>query len=73
MVEELFPASVSLVAEVDVDERVVSGPDGFLDELHGGVLGRSAAFFDVAGRTRTDDILPDGFSAQTPRDDVVER
>ena len=34
VVEELFPAFVSLVAEVDVDERVVAGLDGLFDELH---------------------------------------
>ena len=35
MVEELFPASVSVVAEVDVDERVVPGLDGLFNEFHG--------------------------------------
>ena len=36
MVEELFPALVSLVAEVDVDEGVVAGLDGLFNELHAG-------------------------------------
>ena len=31
MVEELFPAFVSVVAEVDVDEGVVAGFDGLFD------------------------------------------
>ena len=31
MVEELFPAFVSVVAEVDVDEGVVPGLYGLLD------------------------------------------
>ena len=34
MVKELLPASVSVVAEVDVNERIVPGPDGLSDELH---------------------------------------
>ena len=73
MVEELFPALVSVVAEVDVDERVVFGLDGFFDERHAGLLRHSAAFLDVTRRTRTNNILPDGFAAQAPRDNVVER
>ena len=28
VVEELFPAFVAVVAEVDVDERIVAGSDG---------------------------------------------
>ena len=35
MVEELFPAFVSVVAEEDVDEGVVSGLDGLFNEFHG--------------------------------------
>jgi len=38
MVEELFPAFVSVVAEVDVDEGVVAGLDGLLDERHAGMF-----------------------------------
>ena len=34
VVEELFPAFVSVVAEVEVDEGVVPGLDGLLDEHH---------------------------------------
>jgi len=59
VVEELFPASVSLVAEVDVDERIVSGPDGFLNKLHPGVFGSLASFFNVAGCAGANDIFPD--------------
>ena len=59
MVEELFPASVAVVAEVDVDEGVVSGLDGLLNELHPGVLWSSAAFFDVAGCAGANNVFPD--------------
>ncbi len=31
VVEELFPAFVALVAEMDVDEGIVAGPDGLFD------------------------------------------
>ena len=31
VVEELFPAFVAMVAEMDVDERVVAGLDGLLN------------------------------------------
>jgi len=73
VVEELFPASVSVVAEVDVDQGVVSGLDGLLDELHGGVLWGPAALLDVAGRAGTNNVFPDGFAAHTAGDNVVER
>jgi len=38
VVEELFPAFVSLVAKMDVDEGVVQGLDGLFDEGHAGML-----------------------------------
>ena len=47
MVEELFPAFVSVVAEMDVDERVVPGLDGLFDEFHAGIFQGFAAFFDI--------------------------
>ena len=43
MVEELFPAFVALVAEMDVDEGVVAGLDGLFDEFHAGVFRGLAA------------------------------
>jgi len=73
VVEELFPASVSVVAEVDVDERVVPGLDGLFDELHAGMFWGMAAFFDVTGRAGTNDVFPCRFAAHTPRGYVVER
>ena len=38
VVEELFPAFVSLVSEVDVDEGIVPGLDGLFDEFHAGMF-----------------------------------
>jgi len=73
MVEELFPALVSPVAEVDMDEGVVPGLHGLLYQLHARLMQALAAFPDVAGGTGTDNILPGSFAAHTPRDDVVER
>ncbi len=73
MVEELLPASVALMSEVDVDERIVPGPDGLSDKLHPGVLRSSAAFFYVALGAGAHYISPDRFTAHTPGDDVVER
>ncbi len=72
MVEELFPASVSLVSEVDVYEGIVPGPDGFFDELHAGVPGGSSAFSDVAGGAGADYVFPVCLSANAAGDDVVE-
>ncbi len=73
MVEELFPASVAVVAEVDVDEWVVPGLDGLSNELHPGVLWSLAAFFYVAGCAGANNVLPDSFASHTPWYDVVER
>ena len=59
MVEELLPASVSVMAEVDVEEGVVSGLNGLSDKLHPGAFWSSAAFFDVTGCAGTNNIFPD--------------
>ena len=72
VVEELFPAFVSVVAEVDVDEGIVPGFDGLFYELHAGIFQGFAAFFYVAGRTGTNDVFPGRFAALTARDYVVE-
>ena len=58
MVEELLPTSVSVVAKVDVDEGIVSGPDGLSNELHPCVFWSSTAFFDVAGCAGANYVFP---------------
>ncbi len=73
MVEELLPALVTLVAEMNVNERIVLWLDGFLDQLHPGVLWGSTAFFDVALGAGADNVFPDRFAAHTPGDYMVER
>ncbi len=73
MVEELFPASVSVVAEVDVDEGVVFRLDRLSNKLHPCVFWSSAAFLDIAGCAGTNNIFPDSFASHTPWYDVVER
>ena len=73
VVEELSPASVSLVSKMDVDEGIVLGLDRFLDERHAGLLRHASAFPDVARGAGTHDVFPRGLTTQGPRDDVVER
>ena len=73
VVEELFPAFVSLVAEMDVDQGVVSRFGGLFDQAHAGVSWRIAALFDVAGGAGADNVLPGRFSAGAARDYVIER
>ena len=63
MVEELFPASVAVVAEVDVDHGIVSWSRGLLDQCHAGTLRDPAALFHVAAGTRAHDILPVSLAA----------
>jgi hypothetical protein len=73
VVEELFPASVAVMAEVDVYEGVVFRLDRLSNKLHLCVFWSSAAFLDIAGCTGTNNILPDSFASHTPWYDVVER
>ncbi len=73
MVEELFPASVAVMAEVDVDERVVPGLDRLSNKLHPCVFWSSAAFLDIVGCAGTNNIFPDSFASHTAWYDVVER
>ena len=72
MVEELLPASVARLAEMNVDERIVLRFGRFLDERHSGQFWGSASFFDVAVGAGADDIFPDRFAAHTPWDDMVQ-
>ncbi len=73
MVEELLPGAVSLVPQVDVDERVVPGPDGLLDQRHAGLFRCLAPLPDVARRACADDIRPNRLAPHTPRNNVVQR
>ncbi len=59
VVEELLPAVVALMAEVDMDEWIVLWPDRLLDKRHTCQLGGSAALFHVAFRAGTNNIFPD--------------
>ena len=73
MVEELLPAFVSFMAEVDACQRVMSGFYRVLDKFHAGDFRSSAALFDVTGRAGTNDVFPRGFAAHGPGDYMVER
>jgi len=59
VVEELLPGMVAGLAEMDVDEGIVPGLDGFLDQCQSGLFWGSASFFDVAVGAGADDIFPD--------------
>jgi len=59
VVEELLPAVVALMSEVNMDKRIAFWLDGFLDELESGLFGRSAAFFHIAFRAGANHIFPD--------------
>ena len=72
VVEELFPASVAVVAEVNVDEGIAPGLDGFFDKFHAGFLRHSAAFLDVTRGASANNVPPGGLTALHSRDHVVE-
>jgi len=73
VVEELLPALVSLVAEVDVYEGVFFRFYGSLDEGQASLFWRSATLFDITFGAGADDICPARLSSHTSRNDVVER
>ncbi len=73
MVDELFPASIAVVVQVNVDEGVVPGFDWFFNKLHLCGLRSSASFFNIAFGAGTDYVFPCCFAAHTSRDDMVKR
>ena len=58
VVEELLPASVARLAEVNVDERIVLRLGGIADEGESSLLWSSATFFHVAFGAGADHIFP---------------
>ena len=73
MVKKLLPALVALMAQVDVDERIVFRLDRFFDKPHTGLLRVSAAFFHITSHAGTNNIPPNRFAAHTPGDNVIKR
>jgi hypothetical protein len=72
VVEELLPAFVAGLAEVNVHKRIVLRPGRDTDKREAGLLGSSATFFNVTFGAGADHIFPVRFSAHTARDNVVE-
>ena len=56
-----------------MDDRVVAGFNGFFYQHHVSLCGGAAAFFDIAFKTRADDITPCGRAAQSAGDDMIQR
>ena len=73
MVEELLPASITLMAQENMHKGIVPGLYGLSKKRHPGLLGRSAGFFHIALSTGTDNIFPNRFSAHTPWYDMIQR
>lgn len=72
MVEELLPAVVALMSEVNMDKRIAFWLDRFLYKRKAGLFGGSAAFFHIAFGAGTNHISPDWFAAHTPGNNVVK-
>ena len=70
---ELFPASVAVVVQMDVNEGVVPGFDWLFNEHHSCGFRSSASFSDVTIGTGADYVVPCCFAAHTSWDDMVER
>jgi len=58
VVEELLPAFVAGLAEVNADERIVLRFGGLLDKSEASLFGRAAAFSHVAFGAGADHISP---------------
>ena len=58
MVEELFPASVSVVVKMDVNGGVAARFFGFSDKGHTSLYRGTASFFYIAAGAGTDDVFP---------------
>jgi hypothetical protein len=59
VVKELLPASVTLMAEVEMDKGVSFRPDRFLDEGQLSLFWGPTTLFHVAVSAGTDHICPD--------------
>jgi len=73
VVEELFPALVSLVPEVDMNERIPLGLERLSDKFHTGPFRSPSPFLSITACTRTYDIRPLGFATHTPGDNMIQR
>ena len=58
MVEELLPASVAGLAEVNANQRIVFRLGGFLDKHESSLLGSSATFRHVTFGASANHIFP---------------
>ena len=58
VVEELLPATVAGLAEVDADERIVFRLCGLLDKSEASLFGRAAAFSHVTFGAGANHIFP---------------
>ena len=72
LVEKLLPRRVTIVGELDVDDRITPRLEGFVDQSQTGLLRCTAPLLDVASVTGTDHVLPRRRSVVGSRDDVVE-
>ena len=72
MIEELFPAAISMMIQVNVDKGVTFGLDRFLDKFHSCLLGISPALFNITFDACTDNIFPAVLAANAPWNNVIE-
>jgi hypothetical protein len=73
MVEELLPASVALMTQVNMDKWIAFWLDRLSDKSHPRSSWSPAAFFHVAICAGTNHIFPNWFAPYTSWDNVVKR
>jgi len=58
VVEELLPAMITFVAEMNMNQGISPRPFRFSDEGHTGLLRSFAAFSDITGGAGTNNVIP---------------
>src|SRR5262249_26959343 len=73
VVEELLPARVPPLVQLEADDRVSARPLGNGDQRHMGLRRRAPALLDVALQARAHNIVPRALPALAARHNVVQR
>ncbi len=73
LVNEVFPALVSRIAEFQRKERASPRSHRLPNQLHPRFVGGSPTLSDIAGHAGADDVFPTRCATSTPRHNMVQR
>ena len=72
MIQELLPALVARMSQMDMDEGIASGFLGLPDEFHMGLGRRSSPLLGITANACADDVSPDGLPPHAARHHVIK-